>query len=64
MRLSILSRDKGICYLCGLKATQVDHVIPRVDGGPTKPWNLKAICGPCNAEKSKSEKRFPGRNTF
>lgn len=61
LRLSILSRDKRICYLCGLRATEVDHIIPRSQGGKSIPLNLKAVCRECNNEKSKSER---GRGIF
>lgn len=40
------------CYLCGGKATQVDHVVPVIQGGTDHPSNLKPICWPCNRAKS------------
>jgi 5-methylcytosine-specific restriction endonuclease McrA len=51
-RLSVLQRDGYECYLCGGQADQVDHIIPRVQGGDVfDDDNLMAICGRCNRSK-------------
>lgn len=62
LRLSILARDKRMCYspypdVCTGQATEVDHLIPRSQGGRSVAYNLRAICRSCNNEKSKSERR-------
>lgn len=52
----MLSRDGFRCRYCGATPErvhlQVDHVIPRVLGGPTTMDNLVTACGPCNNGKS------------
>ena len=53
IRQRVLERDGYICQVHGPKcqgtATEVDHIVPVVDGGA---WfdeaNLRASCGPCN----------------
>ena len=57
IRLFVLSRDHYKCQIRGPKckgyATEVDHVIPRVDGGDMfNPANLRASCRPCNMRAS------------
>lgn len=52
----ILKTHGARCYLCGGPGvTQVDHVVPRMDGGLDTPANKRPICGPCHDEKSKAE---------
>jgi 5-methylcytosine-specific restriction enzyme A len=55
----ILKRDNHSCYICGPHctgfATQVDHVIPRSQGGSDHDSNLSAACKPCHDEKTKAE---------
>lgn len=50
LRLLILERDNHICWMCGGKATQVDHLVP-VPLGTDDPSNLAAACLPCNDRK-------------
>lgn len=51
-RCAILARDEFACVYCGVelevRGAQLDHVIPRKDGGPSTPSNLVTCCGPCN----------------
>lgn len=59
-RERILKRDHGLCQPCQRNdtftlATQVDHVIPKADGGTDDDSNLQSICGPCHDAKSKAE---------
>jgi 5-methylcytosine-specific restriction endonuclease McrA len=42
----------GLCYLCGLIATAMDHVIPLNKGGSNWPANLRPACKKCNSQKS------------
>ena len=44
-------RDNRFCGECGEPADQIDHIIPRVAGGPDKLSNLRPLCGRCNASK-------------
>jgi len=50
---SILRRDDHRCQYVGCmrRATTVDHVIPRCQGGPSTWANLVACCRECNARK-------------
>jgi 5-methylcytosine-specific restriction endonuclease McrA len=52
-RLYVLIRDGYVCQIRGPKcrgyATEVDHIVARVDGGAVfDPSNLRAACQPCN----------------
>lgn len=48
----VLKRDNYRCQYCGKKATTVDHVIPRCQGGLSQWSNLVACCLHCNQFKS------------
>ena len=52
-RLTVLERDHHECQIrgprCSGRATQVDHIIPKCDGGDENLDNLRAACQPCNA---------------
>lgn len=50
LRALILERDNYVCWMCGGKATQVDHLVP-VPLGTDAPENLAAACLPCNLRK-------------
>ena len=61
-RLRVLKRDSYICHYCSGEATQVDHVIPRANGGGHELDNLVACCAPCNTRKgSRNEGVFLAR---
>ena len=55
IRYEILRRAKFRCELCGIsaeqKALEVDHIIPRNNGGTDDQSNLQALCYSCNAMK-------------
>jgi hypothetical protein len=58
-RKRVLARDNYECVYCGAEATQVDHIIPRVDGGSHDLDNLVAACAKCNGLKgSRSQASF------
>jgi hypothetical protein len=58
-RLRVLRRDNYECMYCSEPATQVDHIIPRVDGGTHDLENLVAACARCNGLKgSRSQESF------
>lgn len=58
-RKRVLARDNHQCVYCGNDATQVDHIIPRVDGGTHDLENLVACCARCNGMKgSRSQEAF------
>jgi 5-methylcytosine-specific restriction endonuclease McrA len=55
-RRAVLARDEQVCQYCGVRAENIDHVIPRSRGG-THTWeNVVACCKRCN---SKKENRLP-----
>jgi len=56
-RLKSLNRGGWRCQYCRTKATEVDHVVPRSEGGPDWSWNLVAACGDCN--KAAGDLLFP-----
>lgn len=47
----IFKRDEGSCIYCGEPASQIDHVIPVKDGGPTITSNGVCACRRCNGKK-------------
>lgn len=54
LRRAVLDRDLGLCQIkgprCTRYATEVDHIVPRVDGGAVfDPANLRAACKACNS---------------
>ena len=51
LRKQILERDNYVCWMCGGKADQVDHLVPPSAGGSEGAENLAAACGPCNNRK-------------
>jgi hypothetical protein len=48
----ILRRDDFMCQYCGNRASTLDHVRPRCQGGTTSYKNLVAACLRCNNAKS------------
>jgi 5-methylcytosine-specific restriction protein A len=53
LRQWVIVRDGGVCQIrgprCTVAATDVDHVVPRTDGGePYDPDNMRAACRQCN----------------
>lgn len=52
LRLGALRRDFYLCRICGNKATDVDHIIPRARGGKDELSNLQSLCHPCHSRKT------------
>lgn len=49
---SVIERDAGICYLCGLPgADTADHIVAKRNGGTDDPDNLAAAHRACNSRK-------------
>ncbi|MNY29971.1 HNH endonuclease [compost metagenome] len=62
LRLLILKRDRYLCQCeyCSstghmLPATEVDHRIPKAEGGTDEPMNLCAINSDCHKRKTAKE---------
>ncbi len=55
LRYDVLKRAKFRCELCGVsadeKALEVDHILPRNQGGSDNEVNLQTLCYSCNAMK-------------
>jgi 5-methylcytosine-specific restriction endonuclease McrA len=68
VRRAILLRDRYRCWVCGGRATQVDHVVPISAGGPRlDPRNLRAICKRCNVRRAREREEregFPNRSRW
>ena len=52
LRSFIFNRSNGKCVYCGAKAEEIDHIVPRANGGTNSPYNLVASCRVCNQMKS------------
>lgn len=52
LRSFIFGRSNGKCVYCGAKATEIDHVVPKANGGTDSTYNLVASCRTCNQMKS------------
>ena len=60
LRKAIMQRDKGLCQPClrsgrPEKAAQVDHIIPKAQGGTDDHHNLQSICTACHKAKTARE---------
>ncbi|MET7639068.1 HNH endonuclease [Streptomyces sp. NPDC005438] len=51
-RRGVLIRDRHLCAYCGRRATTVDHLVPRSQGGADSWLNTVAACGPDNHRKA------------
>jgi diadenosine tetraphosphate (Ap4A) HIT family hydrolase len=55
VRYEVLKRAGGRCELCGIaheeRALEVDHIVPRKEGGPDDLANYQALCWKCNTNK-------------
>lgn len=52
LREFVFNKTKGRCSYCGAKATDIDHIIPRANGGTDSTYNLTPACRACNQIKS------------
>jgi len=60
LRARILQIDRYLCQPClrsgrPTPATEVDHIIPKCQGGSDDADNLEAICRDCHADKTMRE---------
>lgn len=66
LRASVLHRDAHLCQPCLSRnlvtpATQVDHIVPKADGGSDALDNLQAICAECHTDKTARDKGHGSR---
>lgn len=45
------------CVRCGKPTTDVDHKMPRSQGGSDEDYNLQGLCGYCHKQKTARERR-------
>jgi len=54
-RINIMARDNFRCQYCGKRGTRgelnLDHVLPRAQGGTSRWENIATSCIPCNTQK-------------
>lgn len=60
VRKLVMLRDKGLCKPCGFQnrvspATEVDHIVPKSQGGTDDQVNLQSICSACHKMKTALE---------
>ena len=61
LRSFIFSRSNNQCVYCGAKATEIDHIIARANGGTDSSYNLTPACRSCNQMKSNKTLREFGK---
>jgi len=49
---SVLRRDDFKCAFCGSRASTIDHIVPRAQGGKNTWKNTISACSPCNNKKA------------
>jgi 5-methylcytosine-specific restriction enzyme A len=54
IRAAVL-RHYPYCVECGAKATDVDHVLPKTQGGSDDSTNLQPLCHACHSRKTARE---------
>lgn len=57
----ILTRDNYLCQVCAragrlTAAEEVDHIMPKAQGGTDDEGNLQAICVDCHRKKTSTER--------
>jgi 5-methylcytosine-specific restriction enzyme A len=60
LREQIMARDCGLCQTCHRAgrvtlAREVDHIVPKFEGGTDGMHNLAAICQACHKAKTATE---------
>lgn len=60
VRKFVIDRDQGLCQNCLLTGKytpgkEVDHIIPKSEGGTDSPDNLQLLCIPCHRKKTAEE---------
>jgi 5-methylcytosine-specific restriction protein A len=65
IRSAVLNRDKHLCVECKVNgicnpATEVDHIVPKNNGGTDALSNLQSLCKEHHEEKTKRESQHGG----
>ena len=68
-REKILRAQKGVCNMCKRNTTDlgwmlrftIDHIVPLIDGGNWKEYNLQVLCTACHERKTEEENTKFGR---
>lgn len=47
--------NNPLCVMCGRPSTDVDHIIPKAQGGTDDIENLQALCHECHSRKTAQE---------
>jgi 5-methylcytosine-specific restriction endonuclease McrA len=69
LRREVWARDNGCCVLCGVACKrqkddrydlddwlgEIDHIVPRSEGGLSVLENLRLLCKGCNRQKAGKE---------
>ena len=50
-RANLMERDRYKCGYCDRRATTMDHIVPRCQGGQSEWTNCIAACRKCNSDK-------------
>jgi 5-methylcytosine-specific restriction endonuclease McrA len=51
LRERVLARDRHRCVVCGALAIEVDHIIPRSQGGADVLANGRSLCAECHQRR-------------
>ncbi|WP_131669528.1 HNH endonuclease [Psychrobacter pygoscelis] len=60
LRKTVLERDDYLCVICRdtgvlIPATDVDHIVPKAQGGTDDSNNLQSLCKSCHRRKTANE---------
>lgn len=63
LRKAVFARDNKLCQVCIKQdrltpATEVDHIIPKSQGGIDAMDNLQSICSNCHKVKTQNESKI------
>jgi len=57
LRRARVLREEPLCRVCGVPATDVDHIVAHADGGTDNRENLRAVCKPCHKKHTAEQNR-------
>lgn len=58
---AVVDAHDGACALCSKPYEHIDHIVPFVSGGSNVKENVRPLCGPCHAHKTRAELSIAGR---